>query len=112
MARSGLDFLGGVSFHGVYDRPDYASVTPIRPKLLICHGWDDPLGPPQTVVELAKELTESGADWQLHAYGHAGHAFTDVSLKGQVVIPGVGYEEKADRRSWEAAKDFLGELFG
>jgi dienelactone hydrolase len=112
MARSGLDFLGGVSFHGVYDRPDYASVTPIKPRLLIAHGWDDPLGPPETVAALAKELTDGGADWQLHAYGHTGHAFTDVALKGQVVMPGVGYEEKADRRSWEAAKDFLGEVFG
>lgn len=112
MARSGLNFLGGVSFHGVYARPDYANVTPIKPKLLICHGWNDPLGPPDTVVALARELTDSGADWQIHAYGGAGHAFTDVSLKGQEVMPGVGYDEKADRRSWQAAKDFLGELFG
>ncbi len=111
MARSGLDFLGGVSFHGVYDRPDYANVTPIAPKLLICHGWNDPLGPPGSVIALAQELTDGGADWQIHAYGHTGHAFTDVSLKGQEVIPGVGYNEVADRRSWQAAKDFLGELF-
>ena len=112
MARSGLDFLGGVSFHGVYARPDYANVTPIKPKLLICHGWNDPLGPPDTVVALARELTDGGADWQIHAYGGAGHAFTDVSLKGQEVMPGVGYDVKAERRSWQAAKDFLGELFG
>ena len=112
MARSGLDFLGGVSFHGVYNRPDYANVTPIRPKLLICHGWNDPLGPPDTVVALAKELADGAADWQIHAYGGAGHAFTDVSLKGQEVMPGVGYDAKAERRSWQAAKDFLGELFG
>ena len=112
MARSGLDFLGGVSFHGVYARPDYANVTPIKPKLLICHGWNDPLGPPDTVVALARELTDGGADWQIHAYGGAGHAFTDVSLKGQEVMQGVGYDAKAERRSWQAAKDFLGELFG
>ena len=112
MARSGLDFLGGVSFHGVYARPDYANVTPIKPKLLICHGWNDPLGPPDTVVALARELTDGGADWQIHAYGGAGHAFTDVSLKGQEVMPGVGYDAKAERRSWQAAKDFLVELFG
>jgi dienelactone hydrolase len=112
MARAGLDILGGVSFHGVYDRPDYANVTPIKPKLLICHGWDDPLDPPETVVALAKELTEGGADWQIHAYGHTGHAFTDVALKGETVAPGVGYDEKSDRRSWQAAKNFLAELFG
>jgi dienelactone hydrolase len=113
MGRAGLDFLGGVSFHGVYDRPDYDNVTPIKPKLLVCHGWDDPIAPPDAVVALGKELTEGGADWQIHAYGHAGHAFTDIELKGKPPFrPGVAYDEKADRRSWEAAKDFLAELFG
>ena len=110
MARAGLDTLGGVSFHGVYDRPDYANTVPIKPKLLVCHGWDDPLGPPDAVIALGKELTEGGADWQIHAYGNAGHAFTDLSAKGST-RPGVAYEERADRRSWEAMKDFLAELF-
>ena len=27
------------------------------------------------MLALATELTERGADWQLHAYGHAMHAF-------------------------------------
>ncbi|WP_294190667.1 dienelactone hydrolase family protein [uncultured Sphingomonas sp.] len=110
LARSGLDVLGGVSFHGVYDRPDYDTVSLIRAKLLICHGWDDPLGKPETVVLLGQELTDSGADWQIHAYGHAGHAFTDRSMKGST-IPGVAYEERADRRSWHAMEFFLEELF-
>ena len=110
MARAGLDLLGGVSFHGVYDRPDYANVDPIRAKLLVCHGWEDPLGPPEAVVALAEELKEGRADWQIHAYGHAGHAFTDVSRKGSAV-PGVAYEERADRRSWQAMANFLEELF-
>jgi len=111
MARAGLDLLGVVSFHGVYDRPDYANVSPIRAKVLVCHGWDDPIGPPETVVALGNELTESGADWQIHCYGGAGHAFTDVELKGKPLRPGVAYEDKADRRSWQAMKDFLRELF-
>jgi dienelactone hydrolase len=110
MARSGLDVLGGVSFHGVYDRPDYDNVSPVTAKLLICHGWDDPLGKPETVVSLGQELTDSGADWQIHAYGHAGHAFTDHSMKGSTT-PGVAYEERADRRSWQAMQNFLAELF-
>ena len=110
MARAGLDILGCVSFHGVYDRPDYASVVPIKPKLLVCHGWDDPLGPPDAMVGLCRELTEGGADWQIHAYGNAGHAFTDHAATGST-RPGVAYEERADRRSWEAMKDFLAELF-
>ncbi len=113
MARAGLDFLGGVSFHGVYDPAPYDNVVPIKPKLLVCHGWEDPIAPPDAVVALGKELTEGQADWQIHAYGHAGHAFTDLDLKGKPPFrPGVAYDEKADRRSWAAAKYFLAELFG
>jgi dienelactone hydrolase len=110
MARAGLDFLGGVSFHGVYDPPALATVTPIRPKLLICHGWEDPIAPPDAMVALGRELTAGGADWQIHAYGNAGHAFTDLSAK-ESIRPGVAYEERADRRSWQAMQDFLAELF-
>jgi dienelactone hydrolase len=113
VARAGLDTLGVVSFHGVYDKPDYATVTPIAAKVLVCHGWEDPIAPPDVMVGLGQELTEAKADWQIHAYGNAGHAFTDVDRKdGPSVRPGVAYEERADRRSWEAAKDFLAELFG
>ena len=50
MARAGLDVLGVVSFHGVCDRPDYANVASIRAKVLVCHGWDDPLDPPESVL--------------------------------------------------------------
>ncbi|MBO9528190.1 MAG: dienelactone hydrolase family protein, partial [Sphingobium yanoikuyae] len=57
MARAGLPILGGVSFHGVYDRPDYANADPIRAKLLVCHGWEDPIAPPEKTVALAQELT-------------------------------------------------------
>ena len=111
MARAGLPIRGAVSFHGVYDRPDYASVSPIAARLLVCHGWDDPLGPPDALVALGQELTEGGADWQVLAFGHAGHAFTDVEMKGAPARPGFGYDERADRRSWRAMQDFLGELF-
>jgi dienelactone hydrolase len=110
MARAELPILGGVSFHGVYDRPDYANVDPITAKLLICHGWEDPLCPPDTMVALGQELTAGKADWQIHAYGHAGHAFTDTSVPAGRT-PGFGYDENADRRSWKAMSDFLAELF-
>lgn len=108
MARAGLAIRGGVSFHGVYDRPDYDSVTPVTARLLICHGWDDPLGPPQAVVALGEELTQASADWQIHAYGGAGHGFTDVSLREAGA--GFGYNAAADRRSWAAMRFFLQEL--
>lgn len=101
LARSGADLRAVVSFHGIFDRPDYPAVTPIVPRVLVCHGWADPLAPPEAVAALAAELTEAGARWQLHAYGHAGHAFTDTSMQGGD-RPGFGYDANADASSWAA----------
>src|SRR3546814_343939 len=110
LARTGADLRGVVSFHGVYDAPPFPNVAPIKPKILVCHGWEDPIAPPEAMVGLAKELTESGADWQIHAYGHTGHAFTDESLN----MPQQGFapQPDADRRSWQALQNFLGGIFG
>lgn len=108
LARSGAEMAGGVSFHGVYDAPPFPNAK-IRASLLICHGWDDPIAPPEATVALAKELTEAGCDWQIHAYGHTGHAFTDESVN--MPEKGLAYSPAADRRSFRAMADFLGELF-
>src|SRR3546814_19964012 len=62
LARTGADLRGVVSFHGVYDAPPFPNVAPIKPKILVCHGWEDPIAPPEAMVGLAKELNESGAD--------------------------------------------------
>lgn len=108
LARSGADVDGVVSFHGVYDAPPFANADSIRAKVLVLHGWDDPLCPPDATVALAAELTESKADWQIHAYGHTGHAFTSPTASG----PGLAYQPDADRRSWLAMRNFLAELWG
>lgn len=108
LARSGADLRAVVSFHGIFDRPDYPNVTPIRPRILVCHGWADPLAPPDAVTALAAELTEGGARWELDAYGHAGHGFTDRSMAGST-RPGFGYDADADASSWAAMRRLLAE---
>jgi dienelactone hydrolase len=110
LARSGADLLAVVSFHGIFDRPDYATVTPITPRVLVCHGWADPLAPPDAVTALAAELTEADARWQLHAYGHAGHGFTDEPMKGSS-RPGFGYDADAATSSWAAMERLFAEVF-
>lgn len=103
LARSGADIAGVVSFHGLYDAPPFPSKA-ITAKILVLHGWNDPLDPPEMVLALANELTAAGADWQLHSYGHAVHAFTNPAREGM-------YSPDADRRSWQAMRNFLAELF-
>ena len=108
LARSGADVAGGVSFHGIYDAPPFPNAA-ISAKLLVCHGWDDPLAPPAATVALADELTKAGCDWQIHAYGNTGHAFTDHAVN--MPEKGLAYSPDADRRSFRSMRDFLADLF-
>ena len=110
VARSGADVAAVASFHGLFDPPGLPAV-PITAKVLAMHGWNDPMVPPEAVVALGKELTEAGADWQIHCYGHVGHGFTNPRAD-QIGIEGVFYHEAAARRSWASLENFLGEVFG
>ncbi len=109
LARSGADIQGVVSFHGVYDPPGIAHSGPIRASVLVLHGWEDPLANPQQTVELASELTARKADWNIHAYGHTGHAFTNPHASAPE--RGMFYSEKSNSRSWKSMENFLAEIF-
>jgi dienelactone hydrolase len=110
VARSGVDIAAAVSFHGLFDPP---SLPPekISAKVVCFHGWDDPMAPPEAVVALGKELTEADADWQIHAYGHVAHGFTNPKAH-QIGLDGVRYNELAAERSWTSFINLLEELFG
>lgn len=105
LARAGGEIRAGVLFHGVYDAPPFPK-APITARLLVCHGWNDPLCPPEATVALARELTEAGVDWQIHAYGHTGHAFTADNMPIDDART-FGFQPQANDRSWAAMKDFL-----
>jgi dienelactone hydrolase len=108
LARSGADLRGVVSFHGLFTPPEPPPLKPITTKVLVLHGNDDPMATPEQAVALGRELTEQGADWQIHLYGNTMHAFTNPRAND----PGFGtvYQPVADRRSWRALMDFLGEV--
>jgi dienelactone hydrolase len=110
IARSGADVTGAVSFHGLFDPPGLQQQK-IRAKVLAFHGWDDPMVPPEAVTALASELTTSGCDWQIHAYGNVAHGFTNPNAH-EIGIEGVRYNALAAERSWTSFVDFLEELFG
>ena len=110
LARSGADIRAAVSFHGLFDPPGLPEKK-ITAKVVAFHGWDDPMVPPEAVVALGKELTEAGSDWQIHAYGHVGHGFTNPNASS-LQIDGVFYHELAAERSWTAFVNFLEEVLG
>lgn len=108
VARTGTgDVRGVVAIHGIFQPPGLGAQPPIKAKVLALHGWDDPLAMPEAVMGLTKELTEAGADWQLHAYGHTVHAFTNPDAN----MPGRGmYSATADARATAAVTQFLAEV--
>ena len=110
VARSGADIAAAVSFHGLFDPPSLPP-QPIKAKVLALHGWDDPMVPPDAVVALGKELTEAGADWQIHAYGNVAHGFTNPKAH-EIGIEGVRYNALAAERSWTSFISLLEELHG
>jgi dienelactone hydrolase len=110
LARSGADLAGVVSFHGGLSSPTPSDAKNIKAKVLALHGADDPFVPSLEVAAFEDEMRQSGTDWQLVAYGGAVHAFTDWGA-GNDNTKGAAYNERADRRSWEAMKQFFAELF-
>ncbi|CUB06996.1 MAG: dienelactone hydrolase family protein [Tepidiphilus sp.] len=109
LARTGADVRGVASFHGLFTPPGNTAGKKIKAKVLALHGWDDPMVPPNMVVDFAKEMTEAGADWQLHAFGNTMHAFTLPEANDPSF--GTVYEPKADARSWAILREFLHEIF-
>jgi dienelactone hydrolase len=110
LARSGADVAGVVSFHGGLDSPTPADGKNIRCKVLVCHGADDPFEKPQDLAAFEGEMRDAKVDWQLIKYGGAVHSFTQPNA-GNDNSKGAAYNEKADKRSWEAMKQFLAEIF-
>jgi dienelactone hydrolase len=106
-ARANADVRGVVSFHGLLKTSEITEPK-INARVLMLHGYDDPLAPPEDVLAVAREFTAAGADWQLHAYGHTVHGFTNPLANDRA--GGLQYDEAADRRSWHAMEEFLGEV--
>jgi dienelactone hydrolase len=106
LARGGADLRAIVSFHGGLDTPTPEDAKNIRGKVLALHGGDDPFVPPAQVAAFQDEMRKGGADWQMVVYGGAVHSFTNPD-SGNDNSKGLAYNEKADRRSWEAMKAFF-----
>lgn len=110
LARSGAPLRGAVSFHGNLDTPHPADARNIKGQVLVLHGADDPHVSAEQVAAFESEMRNAKVDWQLNAYGGAVHSFTNPQA-GNDPSKGSAYNEKADKRSWEALTSFLKRIF-
>jgi dienelactone hydrolase len=107
LARAGAPLRSVASFHGLFTPPGLPTVTPVKPKIIAYHGWNDPMVPPDAVVGFGKEFTEAGGDWQLHAFGGAMHGF--MAEGANMPEMGIQYNAVVADRAWRALELFLAE---
>lgn len=110
LARSGAPLAGFVSFHGGLDTPEPKDAENIKGKVLVLHGGDDPYVTAEQMAAFQDEVRKAGVDWQVIVYGGAVHSFTNPD-SGNDKSKGLAYDEKADRRSWEAMRMLFAEIF-
>ena len=79
--------------------------------MLVLHGADDPFVPQPGALAFQEEMRRAHVDWQMVVYGGAVHSFTNPDA-GHDPSKGAAYNEKADKRSWQAMKTFFHEVFG
>jgi dienelactone hydrolase len=110
LARAGGDIRGVVTFHGSLAGNKLDNPKILSTRILVLHGDDDPLVPPEEVASFKKEMNAKQVDWQLHAYSHTVHAFTRPAANDPAF--GAVYNAAADRRSWQAMLNFFEEALG
>lgn len=109
LARGGVDLKGAVSVYGHFDPPPSQLIKPIRAKILVLHGYEDPVTSQEELRRFEKEMSAAKVDWQAHIYGNAMHAFATPGANAPEM--GILYNPTAAARAWIAIENFLSEIF-
>lgn len=107
LARSGAMINGIVSFHGLLNPPETANA--IKTKILVLHGFDDPMVKPEVVLQFAEEMTKAQVDWQIHMYSNTMHAFTNPAANDPSF--GTVFNKLSCNRAFANMKFFFNEIF-
>lgn len=108
LGRTGAPLLGIVTVHGALADPTPADDANIKAKVLILQGGDDKFTL-RDLPTLENSLKTNHVDYRVITYPGAVHGFSNPDNKGS--IPGVLYNEKADKASWKDMVDFLKKIF-
>ncbi len=106
LAYSGESLRAVATFHGGLFAPDAQQRTQIKAPILIMQGEKDPFVKPETIQQVKDALDAGHVDWYMVTYADAVHAFTNPKAD-DYHIPGIGYNEKAAKRSWAEMEHFF-----
>lgn len=107
LARSRDDIAAVVSFHGLLGAPDNLDKPKVSAKVLVLHGYEDPMADPDAMRAFCDEMTAADCDWQLHAYGQTLHAFTNPEANDPDF--GTVYNKTAADRAFASMRALLAE---
>ena len=108
MARGGMDLQAAISFHGLLGGHELPKKK-TGASILIAHGWDDPMAPPEDVNAVMDDLAGRGADVQLLAFSNTTHAFMVPGTDNPDM--GLKYNELSATRAWMQCLELLDEKF-
>ncbi|AIT09759.1 DeoR faimly transcriptional regulator [Candidatus Francisella endociliophora] len=108
MARANFDLKAAISFHGLLES-NVVKEQNIDTKILVLHGYNDPMVPAEQVYKFQHEMDKRKADWQMHSFGNTYHAFTNPNANDPEF--GTVFNKTSNRRAWKLAEDFLRENF-
>lgn len=109
LARSGADLKGAISVYGHFDPPPNYLMQSVKAKILILHGYNDPVSPQSELRSFELEMNKSKIDWQAHIFGDAMHAFATPGANDPP--SGILYNSNAATRAWSTIHNFLDEIF-
>jgi dienelactone hydrolase len=111
-AKLGAPLDGVVSFHGGLQGVPPAKNT-VTSKILVLNGAADPYVPEQDVANFKKQLDSAGVPYTFKDYPDAKHAFTNPEADefAKKFKMGVGYNEAADKNSWNDMNSFFADLW-
>jgi dienelactone hydrolase len=102
LGRAGADLKAIVGFHPGLGTGRPEDSKNIRGSVLMMLGSADGFVSTDQRMAFEKDMTDAGvADWNLEVYGGVGHSFTNPLADG-LGIPGVGYDQRSDDRSWQS----------
>ena len=123
LARAGIPFKALAAIHPGLPTARSQDWIDVSGAFLLCTGSEDPLCTPEQILTFTHALQEAGADWRVHVYGGAKHAFwarptdthgslSDGTTHTQATVPGVGHHPAHTPRAWRAVLDLLEETVG
>jgi dienelactone hydrolase len=108
LARDGTDIAGVVTFHGALAKVEGVEEKPIKAKILVLHGADDPFVTADQVAAFEQEMRDAKVDWELVKFGNTVHSFTDPDSH---IAGKADYNPVSAKRAFHMMNDFFTELF-